>query len=64
MSGFYVTWGPDHVTTKGSRVYGFCNSLWLEVQERSEDAAEEEDTSQREGYRDPGGTGTTAAKER
>ena len=62
MSVFYVTWGPDHVTTKGSHVYSFCNSHWPKIEEKSEEAAEE-DASQHEGYRDPGGTGTTAAKD-
>ena len=49
---------------KALRRKGFCNSLWSRVEERSEEAAEEEDTSQRKGYRDLGSAGTTAAKDR
>ena len=64
MRGYYVALGPDHVPTKGSQVYGFCNSHGLRQKNRVKEAAEEEDTSQHEGYRDPGGAGTTAMKDR
>ena len=59
-----MIWGPHHVHTKDSQVQSFCNSLWSKTEDRSEEAAEEEDTSQRQGYRDPGGAGMTAAKDR
>ena len=64
MSGCYVTWGPDHVSTKGSQVYGFCNCHGLRQKNRVKEAVEEEHTSPRKGYRDPGGAGTSAAKDR
>ena len=62
MSGCHVTWGPDHEPTKGSQVYGFCNSHGLRQKNRVKKAAGGEDTSPHEGYRDPEGAGTTAVK--
>ena len=44
-------------------MYGFCNSHGLTQKIRMKGAAEEGHTSQREGCREPGGTGTTATKD-
>ena len=48
---------------KALRCKASLTLIGLRQNNRVKEAAEEEDTSQREGYRDPGGADTTAAKD-